>query len=315
MALTGTANNLMEYHVMVSLVRGPVLGSSQNSRSFQDPIDNGLMVDSEPRDVKRMKRRLFVLNKEIKDFVLRRDETLLARECPGKTEYLVAKLQPLQRRLYEGYFRVAKPKAVEAHMALLRLGNHPSTHLCNDNKVGHALLNRRPSPVPVSEGWDWAHETDQLLNGSYAGAASLSSKVVLFLDILTESLERNDKVVVFTQSLATLDYLQHVLQTDTWGGFLPQKDEKRGAWQNETEFFRSRRRLGAGAAKIVEKFESCKDRTRLFLLSTKAGNVGINLVSANRVVLLIRHGTRRKIGKRCSDVLGLARTSTCTYID
>ena len=122
-ALTGTPlqNNLMEYHVMVSLVRGPVLGSSAEfKKRFQDPIDNGLMVDSEPRDVKRMKRRLFVLNKEIKDFVLRRDETLLARECPGKTEYLVvAKLQPLQRRLYEGYFRVAKPKAVEAHMALL----------------------------------------------------------------------------------------------------------------------------------------------------------------------------------------------------
>ena len=289
-ALTGTPlqNNLMEYHVMVSLVRGPVLGSSAEfKKRFQDPIDNGLMVDSEPRDVKRMKRRLFVLNKEIKDFVLRRDETLLARECPGKTEYLVvAKLQPLQRRLYEGYFRVAKPKAVEAHMALLRLGNHPSTHLCNDNKVGACLLNRRPSPVPVSEGWDWAHETDQLLNGSDAGAASLSSKVVLFLEILTESLERNDKVVVFTQSLATLDYLQHVLQTDTWGGFLPQKDEKRGAWQNETEFFSIQ---GGDSAqerqRLVEKFESCKDRARLFLLSTKAGNVGINLVSANRVVL------------------------------
>ena len=136
-------------------------------------------------------------------------------------------------------------------MALLRLGNHPSTHLCNDNKVGACLLNRRPSPVPVSEGWDWAHETDQLLNGSDAGAASLSSKVVLFLEILTESLQRNDKVVVFTQSLATLDYLQHVLQTDTWGSYLPQKDEKRGAWQNETEFFSyTGRRLGAGASAI-----------------------------------------------------------------
>ena len=48
-ALTGTPlqNNLMEYHVMVSLVRGPVLGSSAEfKKRFQDPIDNGLMVDS-----------------------------------------------------------------------------------------------------------------------------------------------------------------------------------------------------------------------------------------------------------------------------
>ena len=198
-----------------------------------------------------MKRRLFVLNKEIKDFVLRRDETLLARECPGKTEYLVvAKLQPLQRRLYEGYFRVAKPKAVEAHMALLRLGNHPSTHLCNDNKVGHALLNRRPSPVPVSEGWDWAHETDQLLNGSDAGAASLSSKVVLFLEILTESLERGDKVVVFTQS-SYLGLLRR-LQTDTWGSSYHRKMRSEVGRTRRSSFDTSmtRRRSASGSWKI-----------------------------------------------------------------
>ena len=91
MALTGTPlqNNLMEYHVMVSLVRGPVLGSSAEfKKRFQDPIDNGLMVDSEPRDVKRMKRRLFVLNKEIKDFVLRRDETLLRANARARPSTL-----------------------------------------------------------------------------------------------------------------------------------------------------------------------------------------------------------------------------------
>ena len=292
-ALTGTPlqNNMMEYHVMVSLVRGPVLGSPQEFRKrFADPIDAGLMVDSEPRDVRRMKRRLFVLSKEIKDFVLRRDETLLARECPGKTEYLVvAKLQPIQKKLYQSYFSKAQPKAIEAHMALLRLGNHPATHLCNDNKVGACLLARTratPACSASTEGWDWASETDRLLNGNDAGAAVLSSKVVLFLDILSESLARGDKVVVFTQSLATLDYLAHVLQTDTWGAYLQQKDARRGAWVNDQDFFRIEGSdSGADRQRKVEAYEKCKTSARVFLLSTKAGNVGINLVSANRVVL------------------------------
>ena len=69
-----------------------------------------------------------------------------------------------------------------------------------------------------------------------------------------------------------------MLQTDTWGGFLPQKDEKRGAWQNETEFFSIQGMTRQERSDWWRKFESCKDRASLFLLSTKAGNVGINLV-------------------------------------
>ena len=49
-----------------------------------------------------MKRRLYVLRRELEAFVLRRDEALLLREV-AKTEYLVAvRPGPVQKALFDG---------------------------------------------------------------------------------------------------------------------------------------------------------------------------------------------------------------------
>ncbi|EGB03682.1 hypothetical protein AURANDRAFT_8383, partial [Aureococcus anophagefferens] len=57
-------------------------------------------------------------------------------------------------------------------------------------------------------------------------------------------------------------------------------------WRPRVDFFRIEGSVAAAERqKMVEAFEADGARARVFLLSTKAGNMGINLVAANRVVL------------------------------
>ena len=123
-----------------------------------------------------------------------------------------------------------------------------------------------------------------------ADDAALSAKCVLFLELLSGSLERGDKVVAFTQSLATLDVLAHLLSHPTWGGYLADPGGGRGGWAAGADFLRIEGADGAlERHRKIEAFDAGDagggGGARVFLLSTRAGNMGVNLVAANRVVL------------------------------
>merc|ERR1712156_195510 len=62
--LTGTPlqNNLTEYYAMVEFVKPKLLGTFPEFRNrFVNPIKNGQHSDSTDSDVKRMKKRTFIL--------------------------------------------------------------------------------------------------------------------------------------------------------------------------------------------------------------------------------------------------------------
>lgn len=112
----------------------------------------------------------------------------------------------------------------------------------------------------------------------------------MFLELLSGSLERGDKVVAFTQSLATLDVLAHLLSHPTWGGYLADPGGGRGGWAAGADFLRIEGADGAlERHRKIEAFDAGDagggGGARVFLLSTRAGNMGVNLVAANRVVL------------------------------
>ncbi|KAL7464196.1 hypothetical protein ACHAXS_004533 [Conticribra weissflogii] len=120
-------------------------------------------------------------------------------------------------------------------------------------------------------------------------------KIVLLLQLLAHCDVIGDKVVVFSQCLRTLNYIEEVLQSPDWGGFVPflndGKVEKIGGWRKNFEYLRidgsvqSRERGELISAFNTTDTQQCK----LFILSTKAGSLGINLVAANRVVLFDSH--------------------------
>lgn len=125
----------------------------------------------------------------------------------------------------------------------------------------------------------------------------MSAKVHVFLQLLALSCNAGDKMILFSQSRPTLDFIELLLQDD-WGRMLggapyePNAElRKRG-----TLLFKSWARDHKGYFRIdgdtqnrqslIDKFNADHKRNmHLFLISTKAGNMGINLQSANRVII------------------------------
>ncbi|KAJ0967213.1 hypothetical protein J5N97_024130 [Dioscorea zingiberensis] len=109
-ALTGSPlqNNLMEYYCMVDFVREGFLGSSHEFRNrFQNPIENGQHTNSTSDDVKIMNQRSHILYEQLKGFVQRMGMTVVKKDLPPKTVFVITvKLSPLQRSLYKKFLDV-----------------------------------------------------------------------------------------------------------------------------------------------------------------------------------------------------------------
>lgn len=106
--LTGTPlqNNLIEYYWMVSFVRPGVLGDlKQYKRLFYDPIMEGLEANATEYTINFMKRRAYVLQRILKEFIQRITNAIYKEILPPKEEHtLYVRLSKLQMKLYEVSF-------------------------------------------------------------------------------------------------------------------------------------------------------------------------------------------------------------------
>ena len=136
------------------------------------------------------------------------------------------------------------------------------------------------------------------------------------MDILQQCALIGDKILVFSQSLTTLDLIEEFLAVEDMRNqvqdavtrpvsencYLSLNDKiKRhlliflilfpqkviGTWSLNEDYFRLD---GATSSEQCQKWCSAFNdplnvRSRLFLISTKAGGIGINLVGANRAII------------------------------
>jgi len=118
-------------------------------------------------------------------------------------------------------------------------------------------------------------------------------KMILLMDILKESALIGDKVLVFSQSLLSLDLIEDFLaradmasesSNEAAGGSIA---EQFASWAPGKDYYRMDGSTSAETRKIwCKNFnKSTNHRMRLFLISTRAGGLGINLVAANRVII------------------------------
>ncbi|XP_074572269.1 protein CHROMATIN REMODELING 20 isoform X2 [Curcuma longa] len=131
--------------------------------------------------------------------------------------------------------------------------------------------------VPQEIGW-W----EDLIDDKIYQEVDYSGKMVLLLDILTMSSEIGDKVLVFSQSLTTLDLIEMYLSK------LPRKECEGKFWKQGKDWYRlDGSTQPSERQKLVEIFnEPSNRRVKCTLISTRAGSLGINLQSANRVIIV-----------------------------
>ncbi|XP_045511992.1 helicase ARIP4 [Pieris brassicae] len=123
--------------------------------------------------------------------------------------------------------------------------------------------------------YDWA--TD-LLKDYTAGIIENSSKMELFFYILNESIKMGDRLLLFSQSLFTLNLIEDFLERN----YIPGTNR---VWERNTSYFRLDGSTHAlEREKLINEFNA-NPHVYLFLVSTRAGSLGINLVGANRVIV------------------------------
>lgn len=140
-----------------------------------------------------------------------------------------------------------------------------------ERKEAPASKSSRDDGIP----YDWALE---LMKDYIPNLLENSPKLEIFFTILNETVRMGDRLLVFSQSLLTLNLMEKFLQRNK----IPNTEN---LWVRNTSYFRLD---GTTAAlereKLINEFNA-NETVKLFLVSTRAGSLGINLVGANRVIV------------------------------
>ncbi|XP_074504493.1 transcriptional regulator ATRX isoform X2 [Sebastes fasciatus] len=155
------------------------------------------------------------------------------------------------------------------------------------NRPEPVVEETRPASSPTgSPTHDWHREFVVDADGEIL---EHSGKMMLLFEILRMAEEVDEKVLVFSQSLISLDLIEDFLEL----ACRAKDDEKVSPYKGDGKWFRNidyYRLDGSTNAltrkKWAEEFNDTTNiRGRLFLISTRAGSLGINLVAANRVII------------------------------
>ncbi|HHD80196.1 MAG TPA: DEAD/DEAH box helicase, partial [Campylobacterales bacterium] len=186
-----------------------------------------------------------LLNKKIAPFILRRTKEEVVQELPAKTEIIKrAKFDKKQAKLYEN-IRVTMEKKVREEIKGKGLSRSHITIL-------DALLKLRQV---------CCHP--QLLKLDSAKAIRESAKLEMFLELIDDLNLEGRKVLVFSQFTSMLTILEDEIK------------KRKISYTKLTGATRKRE-------EAINKFT--KGDASIFLISLKAGGVGLNLVEADTVI-------------------------------
>ncbi|KAM6440184.1 SWI/SNF-related matrix-associated actin-dependent regulator of chromatin subfamily A containing DEAD/H box 1 isoform 1-T3 [Liasis olivaceus] len=292
--LTGTPvqNNLLELMSLLNFVM-PHMFSSSTSEIRR--IFSSKAKSSEEHSVYE-KERIAHAKQIIKPFILRRVKEEVLKQLPPKKDIVEwCEMSEKQERLYQDLFSCLK-KSIDSQeknsemgnvmMQLRKMANHPLLHrqyyTSEKLKVMSKLMLKEPThceanPDLIFE--DMCVMTDyelHLLCKQYANIQDFKLEMDLILDsgkfrtlarILSDFREKGDRVVLFSQFTMMLDILEVLLKHE---------QHRYLRLDGKTQI--------SDRIHLIDEFNSDMG-IFVFLLSTKAGGLGINLTSANVVIL------------------------------
>ncbi|XP_048384801.2 DNA repair and recombination protein RAD54B isoform X2 [Stegostoma tigrinum] len=283
--LTGTPiqNDLQEFYSLIEFVNPGIIGSSSTYRKiYEEPIIRSKQPSATIDEKQLGEERATELCRLTGFFILRRTQDIINNYLPPKTEWIVfcrpavLQLEFYQKLLASHAVKSCLQGSLENSSHLICIGllkklcNHPALFfnsikgkeiLCNTTDFDHQL---KSSPYDDLAG---------MLPVNYEPPAFTekdSGKLQVLIDLLASIHEQNsaERVVLVSNYTQTLDILQEMCKR--FGYSYTRLDGQTAVSQRQ---------------KLVDSFNSKHGQSFIFLLSSKAGGVGLNLIGASRLVL------------------------------
>ncbi|PPJ60057.1 hypothetical protein CBER1_07575 [Cercospora berteroae] len=268
--LSGTPiqNDLSEYFSLLNFANPGYLGTQQDFRKqFEIPILRGRDADGTDADRQKGDERLKELLTLVNKFIIRRTNDILSKYLPVKYEHVVfCNLAPFQLDLYNYFI-----KSPEIQSLLRGKGSQPLKaigllkKLCN-----HPDLLDLPHDLPGSEHHFPEDFVPKDLRGRDREVKPYYSGKMQVLDRMLARIrsDSNDKIVLISNYTQTLDVFEKLCRNRAYGCL------RLDGTMNVNK-----------RQKLVDKFNDPNGDEFVFLLSSKAGGCGLNLIGANRLIL------------------------------
>ena len=269
--LSGTPiqNDLSEFFSMINFVNDGCLGSYKSfMKNFEAPIVKSRQPNALEKDVELGEARSEELAQLTSAFILRRTADILSKYLPSKTEYvLFCNPTPEQATIYK--------QVLATPMFSTALGNSDSAlqlitilkKLCNSP----SLLRQTADDDDISTSSSLSTLLEMLPSGTSRNFQNQASTKIRILDQLLHSIRTltDEKVVLVSNYTSTLNVLSQLLTA------------------NSLPYLRLDGSTPASKRQgLVDDFNrSPAKRCFAFLLSAKAGGLGLNLIGGSRIVL------------------------------
>uniref|UniRef100_A0A1A9W059 Repressor of RNA polymerase III transcription MAF1 homolog n=1 Tax=Glossina brevipalpis TaxID=37001 RepID=A0A1A9W059_9MUSC len=287
--LTGTPiqNNLKEYYSMVNFIKPLFLGTEKEfANLYANPIRNGQHKDSGKADIKVMKQRSFVLHKKLSKFVQRKEAELLKTFLPQKFEYVLfipmteVQIWTHPKVLEDAWRNAVNQKNKKDREKDLKMKNQ------SDDDQPDDIYDSQTGQMSVINDW-WRH----LLSEKDLESVMPSNKLRTMFNIIQMCEEKGEKCLIFSAFVAVLNVVEYFFKKITEKNPQVLKElnvNPNSQWILGEDYYR----LDGKTPKtirheMINVFNNVLNkRARVFLISAKAGGQGINLIGANRVIIL-----------------------------
>ena len=236
--LTGTPleNKLEELYGLFDIIMPNYLGKyNEFRRDFSSKIERNDKVSLE------------ILRSKIRPFILRRTKEEVLKELPKKQEQIV-------------FNEMTNKQKVVYNEILNRVKEETDRIIESDGRSGKSRIQILSALLRLRQ----ACNHPRLIDSSFEDD-DMSAKVEQFEELLLETIESDEKVLVFSQFTKMLDILEKKLI-------------------NNNILYERLDGTTKDREKVVNNFNENK-KIRVFLISLKAGGVGLNLTSASNVFI------------------------------
>ncbi|KAL5275449.1 RAD54L family protein [Megaselia abdita] len=273
--LSGTPiqNDLTEYYSLVNFVNPGMLGTANEfKRAYENAILRGQNTDSTDTEKEKAVLKTNELISVVNQCIIRRTNKILTKYLPVKFEMVIcSRLTEIQLELYKNFVKSDKVKksllessgdakssltALSDITTLKKICSHPEL-VSEKIQMKEKGFERSGSVIP------------EKYKNSKDFYPELSGKFRL-LDFMLASIRSSsdDKVVLISNYTQTLDLFEKL-------------SRKRGYKFVRLDGTMSIKKR----SKVVDNFNDPKSDIFLFMLSSKAGGCGLNLIGANRLFM------------------------------